>query len=330
MKINKEKCSRCGRTDYVIHSNNPLVVGVCVSCINETIDVSRLEHFAFFCRTYNLPFSPNVYMSLYKQHKILTPVKYVETLLDNGKLSYEDTTKDVWPEIEKEWSKVKTYTDILLKIPAVREAFEERAKIKWGTDYSFAELIQLENLFVNTIKVYNITDPMRLDSIKKACKLSVKIDALIDAGDAKTIKDFTAAYQSFLKSANIDEMSDMANEGSIKTVSDLYKYMEKHGFKFNFYDHEERDIVDRTIKDIKQTIREEISHATGLDFKIENIKRSLEEKMETEATEEVVAANPLSSIIDGADDYYEKVEMETDLELETQPIDLEYFDEDEV
>ena len=328
MEIKKEKCSHCNNLNYVIQSNNPLVKGICVNCINEVLDASRVEHFMFFCRTYNIPFSPNVYMVLYKQYQKMVFVKYIETLVDDGKLKYDDATGDIWAEVEREWSKVKDYTTIMLKIPTVRESFEERSKIKWGIEYTFGELIQLENLFINTIKTYNISDPMRLDAIKKACKLSVKIDSLIESGDAKSIKDYTAAYQSFLKAANIDEMAQTATEGSIKTVSDLYKYMEKNNFEFKFYDHEERDIVDKTINDIKKTIHDEISHATGLDFQIENIKRSMEEKIEEDVTKEVLSSTPLSDILGGAEDYYDTVEMETDKELETQEIDLEYFDEE--
>lgn len=326
MNITKEKCSRCGNLNYVIPSNNPLVKGICVNCINETLDASRLEHFEFFCRTYNLPFNPNVYMVLYKQHKTMVFVKYVESLVDDGKIKFDEPTGDLWKEVEKEWSKVKTYTDILLKIPTVREAFEERSKVKWGMEYTFGELIQLENLLVNTIKVYDITDPMRLDAIKKACKLSVKIDALIESGEAKSIKDYTAAYQSFLKAAQIDELGQVANEGTIKTVADLYKYMEKNGYEFKFYDHEERDIVDRTIKDIKDTIRKEISNATGLDIKLEEIQKTFKQQQETNLTEEVIQDSPLSAII--GDDYYDEIEFETDKELEKEDLDLEYFEEE--
>lgn len=327
MKVNKEVCSRCGKLEYVIPSNNPLVQGIGVNCINQVLDASRVEHFAFFCRTYNIPFNPNVYMVLYKESKANVFVRYVETLLDEGKLKFEDKTGDVWGEVEKEWTKVKTYTDILLKLPTIRDSFEERSRIKWGEDYSFGELIQLENLLVNTIKVYNITDPMRLDAIKKACKLSVKIDALIQSGDAKSIKDYTAAYQSFLKAAQIDELGQVANEGTIKTVSDLYKYYEKHGFEFKFYDHEERDIVDKTIGDIKASIRQEIGNATGLDFKLEDIKKNMNRKIEEDITKEVLDSTPLSDLLT-SEDYYEEVEREVDEEFSKQELDLEYLEED--
>lgn len=322
MNVTKEKCSRCGNLNYILPSNNPLVKGVCVSCVNEVLDPSKVEHFAFFCRTYNLPFSPNAYLALYKEYKTMVFVKYIETLVDNGKLKYEDQVTDTWKEVEREWGKVKTYTDIMLKIPEIRASFEERSRVKWGMEYTFAELIQLENLLINTIKVYNISDPMRLDAIKKACKLSVKIDSLIESGDAKSIKDYTAAYQSFLKAAQIEELGQVANEGTIKTVADLYKYLEKNGYEFEFYDHEERDIVDRTMNDIKKSIKTEIENATGLDLKIEEIKKSFKEKKESDLTEEVITEAPLDKLIN--EDYYEELEMETDKELASADLDIEY------
>lgn len=325
MELKQQKCSRCGNFKPVIPSNNPLVNGICSTCVNETLDASRLEHFEFFCRTYNLPFSPNTYMILYQKYKKNVFEEYVKTLVDNGKLNFDEPTGDVWKEVEKEWSKVKTQTDILLKIPAVRESFEERGRIQWGQDYTFGELVQLQNLFVNTIKAYNINDPMRLDAIKKACKLSVKIDAIIESGEAKSIKDYTASYKDFLKAAQIEELGQVANEGTIKTVSDLYKYMEKNNFEFKFHDKEDRDIVDRTINDMKATIRREVGNATGLDQKLEQMQKNFMESKEKEMTEEVVEAAPLSDIL--GEDFYDEVELETDKELQSEELDIEYDDE---
>ena len=324
MNIVKEKCSRCGNLNYIVPSNNPLVEGVCISCLNERLDASRVEHFEFFCRTYNLPFNPNTYMTLYGKYKNNVFLEYVNSLVNDGTIKFEGPTADLWREVDKEWAKVKTYTDIMLKIPTLRQAFEERARVKWGMEYTFGELIQLENLLINTIKAYDISDPMRLDAIKKASKLSVKIDALIESGDAKSIKDYTAAYQSFLKAAQIEELGQVANEGTVKTVADLYKHLEKNGFEFTFYDKEERDIVDRTLNDIKKSIKTEIENATGLDLKIEEIKKSFKQKEEEDASEEAIAESPLNKLLD--DDYYEELEMETDKKLSEEELDLDYDD----
>lgn len=324
MEVKKAKCPRCGNLNFVLPSNNPLVEGICISCINSSLDAAKVEHFAFFCRTYNIPFDPDRYMKLYQKYKQSTFIQYIETLIDTGELKYEDKVSDLWKKVEEEWSKIKTYQDLVLRIEEIRMGFEERARLKWGPEYSFAELIQLENLMNNTIKAYNITDPMRLDAIKKAAKISVKIDALIESGEAKVIKDYASVYQSFLKSANIEELSEVANEGTIQTVADLYKYMEKNGFEFTFYDKEDRDIVDRTMKDIKASISEQVRNASGLDTKMQEIAKAFKTKMEDEKTEHALAITPLEDLV--AEDYYEEVEMEVDSELESEDLDFDYDD----
>ena len=81
-------------------------------------------------------------MILYQKYRNDVFKEYVKTLVDDGKIKFNEPTGDVWKEIEAEWSKVKTHTDIMLKLPAVREAFEERARAKWGLGYNFIELIQ--------------------------------------------------------------------------------------------------------------------------------------------------------------------------------------------
>ena len=58
-KINK--CPRCGRTSTLMYSNNPLhTETICFNCIHENIDRNNIEQVEFFCRTYNLPWEPEL------------------------------------------------------------------------------------------------------------------------------------------------------------------------------------------------------------------------------------------------------------------------------
>lgn len=56
------KCSHCGRTNQVLmFSNNPLLgETICFDCINKALSYQNLSHADFFCRTYNLPFQPEL------------------------------------------------------------------------------------------------------------------------------------------------------------------------------------------------------------------------------------------------------------------------------
>ena len=95
MEIRQEKCSRCGKIGYIIPSNNPLIEkSICLDCINAAIDVENLEHFAFFCRTFNYSANVNLYLVCLKKNKNTAIKDYIENLYNNGELKYEDQTTD--------------------------------------------------------------------------------------------------------------------------------------------------------------------------------------------------------------------------------------------
>lgn len=60
MDFKAGKCPVCGQYNTIIPSNNPLTPSICEGCIRKAIDYNNLEHADFFCRTYNLPFNPEL------------------------------------------------------------------------------------------------------------------------------------------------------------------------------------------------------------------------------------------------------------------------------
>lgn len=306
----------CGRQS--IQHNNVLLGPVCATCVSKRFNAQELKEFAVFCRTFNIYWNPNLYLRLQKQNMSSSELilAYINNLY-NDNTDYIDNTKDWWEALSKEWATITKHTHLISKVAPIREGFVERAQLKWGRNFNFEEYVMLENLFINTIKAYNITDPIRSDSIKKACKTSVMIDRLIEENAAKDIKEFTNAYQNFLKIAKIDELGEMAMEGTIKTVSDLYKYMEDNGFTFKFYDKQERDEIDYAINDIKQAIRSEIVSATGLELTLETIKQKYFDSLEEQKTLDVLQTDP----IENYDDEFDVVAARIDAEYAAQSID---------
>ena len=76
------------------------------------------------------------------------------------------------------------------------------------------------------------------------------MDEAIRMKDAKAIKDFSNAWSTFAKQADLENMINETKTDDITTVAELYDYMEKSGFKFKFYDGFDRDEVDRAIQRI--------------------------------------------------------------------------------
>ena len=54
-------CPKCGRKAVLMKSNNPLSgPTICFDCIANNLNFKNIEHGEFFCRTYNLPWLPDL------------------------------------------------------------------------------------------------------------------------------------------------------------------------------------------------------------------------------------------------------------------------------
>lgn len=323
-------CSKCGSNHNIIKSNNKFLGDICEECALKLTSIDSIEDVVYFCRTYNLFFNPSLYLRMYEEDKKNLLYRYTKQLEYeyNAEEGYKDSTVDVWKHVEEEWGKIKRQEELYGRIVPMKEAFIERAKIKWGNGFNFHEYLRLENMFVNTVKNLNITDPIKLDIVKKVCKSAVILDTVMEGGasESKAIKEFASAHQTLLKMSGIEEMANtlVDSDTTIKTVADLYKFMEKNGFQFKFYDDVERDIVDKTIHDIQESIKYEITNATGLESTLEAIEKAYIQKAENEEEEDALDEIPLDNLID---DVYDKVEREADEYFASQ--DVEIDDEEE-
>jgi hypothetical protein len=159
---------------------------------------------------------------------------------------------------------------------------------------------------------------MQIDAIKKACKMSVALDRAILGGESKEIKELSGAYQNFIKTAKIDEIITAASQDVISSVADLVEFIEANGYKFKFYDGVERDIVDKSIQDIKDFVKRLVLDATGLEIVFESINNALKKEKEIKASVAAYERVPL-------EDLYEKtlknINEDFDNELQKEPVE---------
>ena len=97
--------------------------------------------------------------------------------------------------------------------------------------------------------------------------------------------------------------------------------MEDHGFIFNYYDQVDRDIVDKTIKDIQQSIRTEINNAVGLDVTLQQIKENYNRQEEEINEKKIQDEVKLEDLLDLDD--YSKEDQAIDEELASEDIIFE-------
>lgn len=319
-------CAICGANTALIPSNNKLVPSACPRCIEARIDLKNLEDADFFCRTYNLPFNPNMWIKSIEEDDKHIIQNYQRYYLDTLEVKeYVSSTKDVWKDANKEWEKSLTHAELLDRITKIKASFIDRGRIKWGTNFTFEELIQLENLFTTTVGSFDVNNPMQIDAIKKACKASLLLDKAMFEGDVDNIKNLTSAYQQFVATAKIDEMIESAQTEVIRTVADLAQFLEDNNFEFTFYDNHDRDIVDKTIRDMKEHLRTLVLESTGLEQTLEMIQKNYSQGQQEKANQLATGAVPLEEIMAKAKEQYND---EIDAELEDEEI-LENGDYDE-
>lgn len=291
-------CSVCNKSEDLIESNNPLVPSMCFDCAEEIIDTNNLEHADFFCRTFNFPFNPNKWIKMIEKDPDNVIRNYIKYYVKTEEIKkYTTSTRDVWQKANREWEKTITHSELLENMERVKDDFMKKGYVKWGPDYTFEELIQLENLFSTTIASFDINNPMQIDAIKKACKLSIMIDQSVQDANIKRIKDLSESYNRFIKTAKIDEMIESSQGDVLRTIADLVNYLEKEGFEFEYYDNEERDVVDATINDMKEYLRTLVLESTGLEQTLEMIKKSYNAKKHNDADQDAASELPLDEIV---------------------------------
>jgi phage-related minor tail protein len=134
-------------------------------------------------------------------------------------------------------------------------------------------------------------------------------------GDSKGIKELSGAYSSFTKTAQIDTVIEAANNDVIATVADLGDFIEKSGGEFTYYDNVDRDIVDKTIKDMKKYVQDLVGDATGLTTQLEAMRASYQASVEQQATDNATSALSIQDIID--EQMAGNAAFDSELELET-------------
>ena len=311
-------CPKCGQRKKLMFSNNPLSGStICFDCINKQLDFNNLEHAEFFCRSYNLPWKPEIWLSLIDHGNNIFE-DYTTIMLEDKEnhpnLSYESSTRDLWTRTNKEWEKCRSFTQILNRLTPIRDSYVERGRLKWGEQYTFEDIIKLDSIYSRTLKANNITNPLQREAVKALCKIQIEIDDAIRAKDAKGLKDLSSSYSAFAKQADLEGMINDTKTDDITTVAELYDYMEKQGFNFKFYDGYDRDEVDRTIKDIQAANRRLILESTGLQPLLEEMAQQRMQTQEEKHTEEVTDGvqgpsledlmnfNPEDSEVDTEDD----------------------------
>lgn len=214
-------------------------------------------------------------------------------------------------------------------------------RLKWGKTYKAEEWIRLEQLYEEMMQSYEIEEAGDINTLKLACKCSLKANQLLDLGDIDGAQKATKMYNDLMKSGKWTAAQKKESEevDVVDSIGELVAICERDGFIPKYYMATPQDHADRVIEDLKKYTTNLIVEESGLGSLIEAAVKQMEEEKErikiaAEQSEEETEDdlfdydkaenNPLD-----VEDYSEFSEFQNKLEIDDNEFLMSLLDERE-
>lgn len=150
--------------------------------------------------------------------------------------------------------------------------------MKWGRLYRADEWVALEQTYNDFMNSFDIQGAARIDTLKKICKTSLKMDQAIDCGDVESYQKLSRVYDALMKSAKFTEAQRKEEKtGDFDAVGQIVFFAEKEGGAIPRFDTKiPLDKVDEAIDDLKKYNKELIANDPSLSQMIENLIKRYE------------------------------------------------------
>ena len=274
-RFKTQVCARCGRVldPYQFTRTRSFFfpsgrINVCNTCIKDYLKENNFDwvYVDKLCQFMDVPFVPAEFERLHEMNGDDVFPVYAEVFLSS---EYEGLG---WKEYFDEFIKLKESGEIEDELPLLNDKKRKELQQKWGFNYDDEALNYLENLYNGVLLTQNINGALQDDQAIKLCKISYEVDSRIREGT-----DFDKLLSSYDKLVKIAEFTpkNAKNANEFDSVGELIKWLERRGFKNNFYDGVTRDIVDETIKNIQSYNQRLYTNETGIGEEINNRLNSL-------------------------------------------------------
>lgn len=157
--------------------------------------------------------------------------------------------------------------------------------IKWGVMYKPSEWVKMEELYCNYESEYELNID-RAEILKKVCRVSLKMDQALDAGDMQSFKALSSTFDQLRKSGKFTESQKKEEvKRELDSIGELVKFVEREGGIIPQFEDPivyPKDKIDFIIKDIQNYINNLVKDDLGLGNIIESyIEKMQKEKIET-------------------------------------------------
>ncbi|MBR2430649.1 hypothetical protein IKB17_04230 [bacterium] len=283
-RIVGKNCRKCGeyrRQDGYLASTSWFFpdgyIDICNECLDKYFgDCHDIEKADKFCQYADLPFDPNVWMTLADSNGQGAFKLYATQ--NWGKI-YETIN---WKEVQREWDMIIQNNETHSRIKLLSQEDFKDLQEKWGRDFTQEQLLYFENMYNEIDKTQSITTAIQRDNARKMCMLSYQIEKAIwkeEEGYNKTgteVKALIGAYDQLAKAADFTPKT-AKNVGDFESIGELCAFLEKRGYKNKFYDWAPRDEIDKVMQNLqkytKRIVIGETNIAEELNNKLEQIQQ---------------------------------------------------------
>lgn len=240
---------------------------ICRKCIDNLLAAAGDEKWNLgnkLCQLADIPFIPEEFEKICSKGEKDCFGSYCYIFRDKPYQTLDwQQYNDVYLQIQEE----KRVEDAL---PEVKAARHRKLQQRWGFNFEDEDLEYLENLYQGIVNTTGIVGALNEDQVLKLCKVSLVIENKIRAG-VEFDKDLKS-YDILCKQAGITTQA--IKEGcEFNSTGELWAYLEKLGYKANYYDGATRDEVDKTMKDVQYWTRYLYINETGI---AEDVKERIE------------------------------------------------------
>ena len=219
-------------------------IPICNNCIDKWLEENKWEWDKVdkLCQMMDIPFIPKEW----EQIKEMAPNgafgRYATICLNHEYYGVG------WGSFYKKYLTLKSNNSLSEEIPLVGEEERRQLRSKWGSNYDDEELDYLERLYKGILVSQSVNGAMQEDRALKICKLSLKIDSKLRAGE--DIDKDLSAYDKLVKQAEFTP-TNIKNLNDFDSIGELIKWCERKGWRARYHDGTSRDIVDETMSNMQ-------------------------------------------------------------------------------
>lgn len=281
MALKEINCIKCGttipanlayRTSSLFIPNGYLPY--CPLCLANLVDMRDISQVDKLFQYADWPFNPSKWLLLCKsklQPETILNTYYKMNIAQLYKEGYNG--KVDWQSLNQEWQNLSSQGKLAEILPEKQKEYEDNLRDFWEIDtdknqYTLSQLEYLQKLYDDIAKTQNVTTGAQSDQAKKLARLSLDMDLAQHDHQLELYTKLMTAYTNLVKVAEFTPKSAQSSS-SFESMGELVAFLEKTGFINKFYDGEQRDIVDKTIKSQQIFLRRLVSGESNLSERIE-------------------------------------------------------------